>query len=223
MKRTQLIFLFLLLFSTQTFAYRDSADYDESKYIVWSNIIVFFFLIYFIVALIGGVVNKIKESNKQRLDNIKQQENLRKEKEKREREREKNNILSQMPEIEKRLELLKQYFPIGYKIVERKVMPYYEVYYQKYCLSNRGEEIVFEEYTYLSSISLGRSDRQDPRILYEGLSLEERFGRPKLIDKYYDVINGKHIFNLQKAVEIRKHEIELSKKLSDDLDKLFDL
>jgi hypothetical protein len=44
-----------------------------------------------------------------------------------------------------------------------------------------------------------------------------------VMTKYYDVINGKHIFNLQKAVEIRKHEIELSKKLSDDLDKLFDL
>ena len=144
MKRTQLIFLFLLLFSTQTFAYRDSADYDESKYIVWSNIILFFFLIYFIVALIGGVVNKIKESNKQRLDNIKQQENLRKEKEKREREREKNNILSQMPEIEKRLELLKRYFPYGYKIVERKMIHYYEDYYKKYCLSNRGEELVKE-------------------------------------------------------------------------------
>lgn len=107
-----------------------------------------------------------------------------------------DEVLQQMPEIKKKCEALKFYFPYGYAQMEKKFQNVEYPYKEQY-LSNSGEEIVVEECKLLKN---GGLFGYSPLRSASGYTYPNNKG-PKLKDEYYDIVAGKYVFSIGKAIK----------------------
>jgi len=106
-----------------------------------------------------------------------------------------NEVLQQMPEIKRKCEALKACFPYGYAQMEKKFQNIEYPYKEQY-LSNSGEEMVVEECKLLKN---GGLFGYSPLRPSSGFSYP--YKGPKLKDEYYDIVDGKYVFNIGKAIK----------------------